>query len=241
MFKHTKRRPFSDIEFGDNVKSRSEDSGSRKADSHQLLLAPRTTANEPHSLLPSRTLAVLNLLSQNPGHDVLRLVVNNSVALSFQLQSRLTAETGSDLFPCELDHPRRTTSMPNAACWRCCSWIPAASPKRLRREPADFAGEANRTIYEAMLRLHSAGKPVDVTLLVGELRDRGQYGAEAAFRRRRWSSCFGRHRGSRTAAVPFPCFGNLPPTLFAGRVNRLGRWASAIRRPPVDAVDIRTR
>ena len=45
-------------------------------------------------------------------------------------------------------------------------------------EPADFAGEANRTIYEAMLRLHSAGKPVDATLLVGELRDRGQYNAK---------------------------------------------------------------
>ena len=40
-------------------------------------------------------------------------------------------------------------------------------------EPVDFAGEANRTIYEAMLRLHSAGKPIDVTLLVGELREAG--------------------------------------------------------------------
>ena len=29
-----------------------------------------------------------------------------------------------------------------------------------------------------MLRLHSAGKPINVTLLVGELRDAGQYGAE---------------------------------------------------------------
>jgi replicative DNA helicase len=38
-------------------------------------------------------------------------------------------------------------------------------------EPADFADEANRTIYEAMLRLHSAGKPVNVALLVGELRN----------------------------------------------------------------------
>ena len=35
-------------------------------------------------------------------------------------------------------------------------------------EPADFAGEANHIIYEAMLRLHSAGKPIDVTLVVGE-------------------------------------------------------------------------
>ena len=45
-------------------------------------------------------------------------------------------------------------------------------------EPADFADEANRTIYAAMLRLHSAAKPIDITLVVGELRDRGQYNAE---------------------------------------------------------------
>jgi len=44
-------------------------------------------------------------------------------------------------------------------------------------EPADFADKVNRSIYAAMLRLHSAGKPIDITLLVGELRDRGQYGA----------------------------------------------------------------
>ena len=30
----------------------------------------------------------------------------------------------------------------------------------------------------AILLLHSAGKPIDVTLLVGELRDGGPYGAE---------------------------------------------------------------
>ena len=40
-------------------------------------------------------------------------------------------------------------------------------------EPADFADQANRTIYEAMLRLHSARTPIDVTLLVGELRNSG--------------------------------------------------------------------
>ena len=45
-------------------------------------------------------------------------------------------------------------------------------------EPADFRDKVNRTIYEAMLRLHSAGKPIDITLLVGELRDRGQYNTE---------------------------------------------------------------
>jgi len=45
-------------------------------------------------------------------------------------------------------------------------------------EPADFADKVNRSIYAAMLRLHSAGKPIDITLLVGELRDSGQYGAE---------------------------------------------------------------
>jgi replicative DNA helicase len=45
-------------------------------------------------------------------------------------------------------------------------------------EPADFEDQVNRTIYAAMLRLHSAGKPIDVTLVVGELRDSGQYNAE---------------------------------------------------------------
>ena len=45
-------------------------------------------------------------------------------------------------------------------------------------EPGDFAGEANSIIYEAMLQLHSAGKPIDVTLVVGALRDRGRYNAE---------------------------------------------------------------
>ena len=45
-------------------------------------------------------------------------------------------------------------------------------------EPVDFGGEASHTIYAAMLRLHSAGRPIDVTLLVGELRDGGQYNAQ---------------------------------------------------------------
>jgi replicative DNA helicase len=40
-------------------------------------------------------------------------------------------------------------------------------------EPAEFWGEVNRCIYAAMLPLHSAGKPIDVTLLVGELRKAG--------------------------------------------------------------------
>ena len=37
-------------------------------------------------------------------------------------------------------------------------------------EPADFGNEVNRTIYAAMLRLQSASKPMDITLVVGELR-----------------------------------------------------------------------
>jgi replicative DNA helicase len=45
-------------------------------------------------------------------------------------------------------------------------------------EPADFGREVNRAIYAAMLRLYSACKPIDVTLVVGELRDRGQYNEE---------------------------------------------------------------
>ena len=42
-------------------------------------------------------------------------------------------------------------------------------------ELADFTGEANRIIYAAMLRLHAAAKPIDVTFLVGALRDASQY------------------------------------------------------------------
>ena len=69
--------------------------------------------------------------------------------------------------------------MPNALCWRCCCLDPGRIAEvAAALEPADFADEANRTIYEAMLRLHSAGKPIDVALLVGELRDGGQYNAE---------------------------------------------------------------
>jgi replicative DNA helicase len=35
-------------------------------------------------------------------------------------------------------------------------------------ESADFVDPINRIIYSAMLRLHSAGKPIDITLVVGE-------------------------------------------------------------------------
>ena len=47
-------------------------------------------------------------------------------------------------------------------------------------EKADFSDDVNRTVYEAMLRLHLAGTPIDVTLVVGELRDSGMYDAENA-------------------------------------------------------------
>ena len=45
-------------------------------------------------------------------------------------------------------------------------------------ELEDFTGEVNRTIYAAMMRLHAAAKPIDVTLLVGALRDAGQYNTD---------------------------------------------------------------
>jgi replicative DNA helicase len=35
-------------------------------------------------------------------------------------------------------------------------------------EPADSGDEVNRTIYTAMLRLHSVGKSIDITLVVGD-------------------------------------------------------------------------
>ncbi len=39
--------------------------------------------------------------------------------------------------------------------------------------PADFVDQINRLSYEAILRLHSAGTPIDVTLMVGEPREAG--------------------------------------------------------------------
>ena len=45
-------------------------------------------------------------------------------------------------------------------------------------EPNDFTDQVNRTIYAAMLRLQRRGLPPDATLLIGELRDGGQYNAE---------------------------------------------------------------
>ena len=45
-------------------------------------------------------------------------------------------------------------------------------------KPGGFADKVNRAIYGAMLRLHSAGKPIESTLVVGELRDCGEYNAE---------------------------------------------------------------
>ena len=42
----------------------------------------------------------------------------------------------------------------------------------------DFTDEANRIIFGAMLRLHALGKPIDCALLVGELRDFGEYDAD---------------------------------------------------------------
>ena len=34
--------------------------------------------------------------------------------------------------------------------------------------PIDFGDKSSHSIYAAMLRLHSAGKPIDVVLLVGD-------------------------------------------------------------------------
>jgi replicative DNA helicase len=45
-------------------------------------------------------------------------------------------------------------------------------------EPDGFVDEVNRTIYAAMLRPRSAGKSIEVTRVVGEQRNRGQYCAE---------------------------------------------------------------
>ena len=44
--------------------------------------------------------------------------------------------------------------------------------------PADFADDANRTVFAAMLRLQRRGLPPDATRLVGELCATGQYNGE---------------------------------------------------------------
>jgi replicative DNA helicase len=43
---------------------------------------------------------------------------------------------------------------------------------------ADFFDPVNRTIFAAMLRLDQAGAPPNVTLLIGNLRDHGELGAD---------------------------------------------------------------
>jgi replicative DNA helicase len=42
----------------------------------------------------------------------------------------------------------------------------------------DFDDANNRIIFESMLALRAAGNPIDITLLVGRLRDAGQYDAD---------------------------------------------------------------
>jgi replicative DNA helicase len=44
--------------------------------------------------------------------------------------------------------------------------------------PEDFFDEINRAIFAGMLRLHRHGRPIDATLLIGELRDHGQLSAD---------------------------------------------------------------
>jgi replicative DNA helicase len=45
-------------------------------------------------------------------------------------------------------------------------------------DPGDFADEALRTVFCAMLRLHRRGVPPCATLVVGELSDAGEYDAD---------------------------------------------------------------
>ena len=114
--------------------------------------------------------------------------------------------------PCQAIRTQNALSLP------ACFWIRAASATvsaALKLE--DFAGEVNRIIYAAMLRLHATAKPIE-RHATGRRAARSQ-----TLQRGGWR--FGGNAGravsagavgSRTAAVPFPCFGNLPPTLFAG-------------------------
>jgi replicative DNA helicase len=45
-------------------------------------------------------------------------------------------------------------------------------------DAANFTDRAHHTIYTAMLSLQQRGLPADATLVVGELRDRGQYNVD---------------------------------------------------------------
>jgi replicative DNA helicase len=82
---------------------------------------------------------------------------SNSNAEILDLAPPRDHETECAVLACVLVHPGRFAEV-------------AAALK-----PEHFDAEANRTIFDAMLRLHSAGKPIDATLLVGLLRDIGKY------------------------------------------------------------------
>jgi hypothetical protein len=58
-------------------------------------------------------------------------------------------------------------------------------------EPADFGDEANRTIYGAMLRLHSAGKPVISRSWSASCVIEASTAQKMAFPQQRWSSWSG--------------------------------------------------
>src|SRR5436190_11030457 len=91
-------------------------------------------------------------------------------------------------------------------------------------EPADFGDEVNRTIYTAMLRLHSVGKSIDITLVVGELRDTG-VSTTVRQRNPRWAYAI-----RRTAALadfrtrcPTLSYAYLRRACPAGRSSKHGR------------------
>ena len=87
------------------------------------------------------------------------------VAAKFQTTSRHTIDAERAVLALLLLDPSRIAEVPAAL------------------EPADFGNEVNRTIYAAMLRLQSAGKPIDITLVGGELAIAASTTRRMAFRR----------------------------------------------------------
>jgi replicative DNA helicase len=82
----------------------------------------------------------------------------------------------------------------------------------------DFSSESLRTLYGAMLRLQALGHPIDITLLVGELRDFGEYNRDNGVNATTLVNLY------RLYPVP----SNLP--YYIGRVKEMGRRRHALQR-----------
>ena len=67
-----------------------------------------------------------------------------------------------------------------------------------------------------MLRLHSASKPIDITLVVGELRDSGQYNTEDGVSATTLVELFRRCRWFANCRSTFPVYWKSPVDAVCG-------------------------